>query len=146
MVSTPSPSEDYAEAGARHLDDAEALFDKGNYDGAVYHTGYAVECALKHWLITTLSVDDTIIKSHDIEALYDDLAWAIAVAGPSGLSAWFGELDGHPILEEHPGRRYWRDHWSKRHAQECIEIARGLVDEVILGPLLDDHEVRLPWR
>lgn len=40
---------------AARLDDAQALFDAGHYDGVVYLCGYAVELALKARICETLN-------------------------------------------------------------------------------------------
>ena len=39
--------DDYPEAASKHLEDASRLLDARRYDGAAYHAGYVVECALK---------------------------------------------------------------------------------------------------
>ena len=45
------------EISAARLDDAQALFDAGHYDGVVYLCGYAVELALKARICETLDWD-----------------------------------------------------------------------------------------
>lgn len=42
-----SNGDDYPEAARKHLDDAQALLNAARYDGAGYHVGYVIECALK---------------------------------------------------------------------------------------------------
>ncbi|MDW8396565.1 MAG: HEPN domain-containing protein, partial [Anaerolineae bacterium] len=43
--------DDYPRAALKHLEDAEALLKAHRYDGAGYHAGYVVECALKTLLL-----------------------------------------------------------------------------------------------
>lgn len=45
------------EISAARLDDAQALFDAGHYDGVVYLCGYAVELVLKARICETLDWD-----------------------------------------------------------------------------------------
>ena len=57
--------DDYPEAARKHLDDARALLNAGRYDGAGYHAGYVIECALK----TLLLVGNKPVRGHDLSAL-----------------------------------------------------------------------------
>lgn len=57
--------DDYPEAAHKHLEDAQALLIAHRYDGAGYHAGYAVECALK----TLLQADGAQTRGHDLNAL-----------------------------------------------------------------------------
>lgn len=68
--------DDYPAAAAKHLADAQALWQAGRYDGAGYHAGYVIECALK----TLLQADHTIEKSHNLSALSARVA-ALATGG-----------------------------------------------------------------
>lgn len=61
----PKMGDDYPEAARKHLDDAQALLNVARYDGAGYHAGYVVECALK----TLLQADNALTKGHDLNAL-----------------------------------------------------------------------------
>jgi uncharacterized protein RhaS with RHS repeats len=47
------------------LDDARALLNAGRYDGAGYHAGYVIECALK----TLLLIGNRPVRGHDLSAL-----------------------------------------------------------------------------
>jgi HEPN domain-containing protein len=71
----PTPAELKKIAGAR-LQDAEALFDAGRYDGALYMCGYVVEIALKARICRCLKWSDfpsgrggERLKVHDFEML-----------------------------------------------------------------------------
>lgn len=57
--------DDYPEAAYKHLGDAQALLNAARYDGAGYHAGYVVECALK----TLLQADGASTRGHDLGAL-----------------------------------------------------------------------------
>lgn len=48
------PTAELRAISAARLEDARSLFDAGNYDGAVYLCGYAVELALKARICDTL--------------------------------------------------------------------------------------------
>ena len=68
--------DDYPEAARKHLDDARALLNAGRYDGAGYHAGYVIECALK----TLLLVGNKPVRGHDLSALSQH-AIKLATAG-----------------------------------------------------------------
>jgi len=57
--------DDYPEATAKHLADAEALLSANRCDGAGYHAGYVIECALK----TLLQADKASTWGHDLREL-----------------------------------------------------------------------------
>ncbi len=68
--------DDYPEAARKHLDDAKALLTAARYDGAGYHAGYVVECALK----TLLQADGAPARGHNLDALSNQVT-ALAVGG-----------------------------------------------------------------
>lgn len=70
--------DDYPEAAGKHLDDAQALLTAGRYDGAGYHAGYVVECALK----TLLQADGVLQKGHDLSRLSSEVTRLAAGGSP----------------------------------------------------------------
>ena len=70
--------DDYPEAAGKHLDDAQALLTAGRYDGAGYHAGYVVECALK----TLLQAGGVLQKGHDLSRLSSEVT-RLAAGGSS---------------------------------------------------------------
>jgi hypothetical protein len=46
-----SNGDDHPDAAGKHLLDAEALEQAQRYDGAAYHAGYVVECAMKSLIL-----------------------------------------------------------------------------------------------
>jgi hypothetical protein len=57
MIATPPKEnqlpESYVESALRHFEDAELLADGGRVDGAGHLIGFAVECAIKHAVVST---------------------------------------------------------------------------------------------
>jgi len=73
--------DDYPDAARKHLDDAGVLLSAGRYDGAGYHAGYVVECALK----TLLQVDkDSIQTIRNLKHNLSDLSHRAAVLAIGG--------------------------------------------------------------
>ena len=70
--------DDYPEAARKHLDDARALLNAGRYDGAGYHAGYVIECALKTLLL--VGHGRRQLRGHDLGALSQQAA-VLTVAG-----------------------------------------------------------------
>jgi len=147
MATVADEREDYAAASARHFGSAQLLFDCDRFDCAVHLAGFAVECALKCWLSDALSNlvagdGDMEIRTHDLSRLAGgDLAWASAVLASSTLASWIGHLESRSIAQSHPERRYWQDHhWTAVDAEDCVALARQLLDDAVLGPMLDDHD------
>jgi hypothetical protein len=70
--------DDYPDAARKHLDDAGVLLSAGRYDGAGYHAGYVIECALK----TLLQMDlRQAPKIHDLDKLSHQVLARMALCG-----------------------------------------------------------------
>ncbi len=80
--------DDYPEAARKHLDDAQALLETARYNGAGYHAGYGVECALK----TLLQIGGALRWGHDLSALSIQAA-ALATGGSPHTARYI------PLLE-----------------------------------------------
>jgi hypothetical protein len=73
--------DDYPDAARKHLDDADVLLVAGRHDGAGYHAGYVVECALKTLLQADRASIQTIRKlKHNLSDLSHQVA-ALATGG-----------------------------------------------------------------
>lgn len=57
--------DDYPLASEKHLKDAQVLLEADRHDGAGYHAGYVIECALK----TLLQAEREPTRGHDLSAL-----------------------------------------------------------------------------
>ena len=137
----------YASAAIRHLQDATILAERGRHDGAVHLAGFAGECGLKTWLKRELgtAMAGHFREKHDLELLTGRLlSWVTATVASPRLTAWIGHFEQHLLNLEHPERRYWPDGWTAAEARDCVETARRLVADAIVGHRLDDH--RRPLR
>lgn len=70
--------DDYPEAARKNLDDAQALLAASRYDGAGYHAGYVVECALK----TLLQADNAPGWGHNLGQLSHQVTRLAAGGSP----------------------------------------------------------------
>lgn len=78
-----SNGDDYPDAARKNLDDAKALLGADRYDGAGYHAGYVVECALK----TILQKETRFSKLHDLRRL-SRIVTGLATAGSSDTAKY----------------------------------------------------------
>lgn len=91
--------DDYPEAARKHLDDAQALLDAARYDGAGYHAGYVVECALK----TLLQIGGAPLRGHDLSVLSAQVA-ALATGGSPHTARYIPLLE-LGVCRTHPDDR-----------------------------------------
>lgn len=63
--------DDYPDAAQKHLDDARALLAASRFDGAGYHAGYVIECAIKTILLAELGYP---VRGHDLSTLSAQVA------------------------------------------------------------------------
>jgi hypothetical protein len=78
-----SNGDDYPDAARKNLDDAQALLGAGRYDGAGYHAGYVVECALK----TLLQKEAQFSTKHNLRELSQKVV-GLATAGNPGTARY----------------------------------------------------------
>ena len=75
------PSENFANAAARHLDDAMLLQDQHRHDNAAYLSGYVAECAMK--VVLEASSISPKRLGHELDTISVDamsLLWIVAPA------------------------------------------------------------------
>ena len=75
------PSENFADAAARHLDDALLLKSEHRFDNAAYLSGYVVECAMKAVLVASSLTTKRL--GHELQTLTVEampLLWIVAPA------------------------------------------------------------------
>ena len=131
--------DDYPAAAAKHLADAELLYEAGHCDGAAYLTGYIAECALKT-LVEVAGREPP--RSHDLGRLRGRALELAAL--PGARTARYapapGDLD--PLLEGgaawRPGLRYrgWGTVPEGR-ARRWLAAARGLYQRSVVEMRLD---------
>ena len=75
------PSENFADAASRHLDDALLLKSEQRFDNAAYLSGYVVECAMKTVLVASSMTTKRL--GHELQTLTVEampLLWIVAPA------------------------------------------------------------------
>jgi len=75
--------DDHPEAARKHMEDARALRSAERLDGAAYHSGYVVECALKAVLLHDRSFDA-----------------ATGTTNPEQLATWHRKLRNKPFSHD----------------------------------------------
>jgi HEPN domain-containing protein len=122
----------------RRLAEAKVLLDQGQWDGAYYLAGYAVELALKACIIKTLLATDAFPErefsrncyTHDVEKLV-------------GLA----KLDGVLKIAMHADRSLWNnwelaEDWSEEKRYHRIEKSEA---EALYAAITDPAHGVLPW-
>jgi len=71
--------DDYPDAAGKHLADAKVLLGAARLDGAAYHSGYVVECALK----TLLQLEGAPGWGHHLSNLAGSVAKTCTISGAS---------------------------------------------------------------
>lgn len=131
--------EDYPEAAAKHLDDAEILLANGRHDNSAYLAGYVVECALK----TLIRIEQVQTWDHDLDRLSrraEELA-----ALPGARSARYSPVrtPGHAIYDYlgggwHEALRYCASGtFGQEEARSWLEEAEKVFAHVIVPLRLD---------
>jgi len=79
------------------LDDAEALFDSADHDGAIYLAGYAVECALKACIAKQTQQYEFPDKEVVLKSYSHTLTDLVKLAGP-GLNVAYDARVGADVV------------------------------------------------
>lgn len=130
--------DDYPEAAKKHLDDAQALLTAGRYDGAGYHAGYVVECALK----TLLQADGVPQRVHDLSKLSSEVTRL--AAGGSPHTARY-QPDPPPAILYAVPPAGWRETMryfaagvlSQPQAQHWLDEARRVYNQSVVRMWMD---------
>ena len=138
--STQAPTDDFCAAALRHHDDMLTLVASGRPDGAVYLSGYVQECCLKariegHPGLGGFKGKELGHAVGDLSAPELCLRAALGLRSPQALEAALTE--GRVIDHEHPGRRYWPDHFTQADADEAAGDATEVLRELVIRPMLD---------
>lgn len=137
-----SNGDDHPEASSKHLDDAEVLLAGTRADGAMYLSGYVVECALKALLLHEKGVPTASgalpwkkgSAGHDLQRLHADVATLAVVAGAK-TARYFGatvdRLLKLPIAKWNPEQRYRQPAAAQSDAQRWVADARSVFHETV---------------
>lgn len=138
----PTLQDDYSAAARRHLTDAAVLFGQHRWDGTVYLTGYAVECALKmqveRWL-TLLGpsfshnigdLEDAVLGNQGFELL-------VALSPTSRPIRLWRPVANTIVAQNHPRRRYFADGWSQTDAETALNLSSEIYEHTVAEDALD---------
>ena len=119
-----SNGDDHPDAAGKHLADAETLEQARRYDGAAYHAGYVVECAMKSII---LAAQRPATTQHGIASLSSE-ALRLASLPNSRTAKYAQPLPlGHPM---YTGRLKWRPEMRYRSpGAVAAQQARAFVSE-----------------
>jgi HEPN domain-containing protein len=140
--------DDHPEAAGKHLADAEVLLDKERPDGAMYLSGYVIECALKALLLHEESVPAAGGAvpwrrggaGHDLQRLHADVATLAVVAGAKTARYFGATITGLltlPIATWNPEQRYRPPEAKQSDAESWVADARKVFHETV-GAMLKD--------
>ena len=143
------PNENFLHAAFRHAKDANILYDQQCYDNAMYHYGFAAECAIKEIAHRFGSSHTNDLKkySHYMDALlldeqfFDIMSQSIAFLSPA-LLLGIDALHVPPILiDGHPERRYFPD--DSYSQVDCQQVRPYIQDMInfLTRELLDAGEL-----
>jgi HEPN domain-containing protein len=128
---------DLQELARLRLEEAEALFAAGLYDGCAYLCGYVVELALKARICATLGVDEypekgtrlrEAFRTHDFDdlKLLAGMEHEFSAARPALLSNW------SIASKWKPERRYDRPgSYDRVQAEQILNAVRAKPDGVL---------------
>jgi hypothetical protein len=110
--------DDHPEAARKHLEDARALRRAERLDGAAYHSGYVVECALKAVILHDRSFDAATRTTNPVQLAawhrtlrnkpygHDLVALVNAAVGAEG-ARYLPQITNEPVLEWSEQMRYY---------------------------------------
>jgi HEPN domain-containing protein len=139
-----SNGDDHPDAALKHLVDAQVLFGQARYDGAAYHSGYVVECALKSlWLLEQGTASSRMPwggNGHKLPLLASKVAALASIANakvaPYLKTATIG-LNSTVIISWNPEMRYKSPTMSLKDAQAWFDIADEVFKETVAQMRLD---------
>ena len=131
--------EDYPEAAAKHLEDAEILLTAGRNDNSAYLAGYVVECALK----TLIQIEQLRTRDHDLDQLSRRAEELAALPGARTARYSSTRTPGHAMYDY--GGIGWQEALrycasgtiGHEEARSWLEEARDVFDRVIVPLRLD---------
>ena len=132
------PSANFADAAARHLDDAMLLKSQQRFDNAAYLSGYVVECAMKAVLTTSPLTPQRLgheLQSISVEAT--SLLWIVAPAMRRYEIPVSNDVD-ELIRNWKPDLRYGESgECCSVKAEQWTSAARQVFDSFVVNSVLD---------
>jgi HEPN domain-containing protein len=119
----------FKEVAKMRLEDAAVLLRGKRYHGAIYLSGYAVECALK-WAITVNIGSPYLPKefeTHNLEAFIHKAGLLSSLQRDSAISSLYSVI----VDEWEPSRRYSAARISKHQATTLYNQARQVYEWII---------------
>ena len=132
------PSENFANAAARHLDDALLLKSQQRFDNAVYLSGYVVECAMKAVLTASSLTPQRLgheLQTISVEAM--PLLWIVAPTMRRYEIPASDDVD-ELIRNWKPDLRYGASGaFGSEKAEQWMSAARQVFDSFVVSSVLD---------
>ena len=132
------PSENFADAAARHLDDAMLLKSQQRFDNAAYLSGYVVECAMKAVLTASSLTPQRLgheLQTISVEAM--PLLWIVAPAMRRYEIPASNDVD-ELIRKWKPDLRYGESgEFCSVKAEQWTSAARQVFDSFVVNSVLD---------
>ena len=132
------PSENFADAAARHLDDAMLLKSHQRFDNAAYLAGYVVECAMKAVLAASSLTPQRL--GHELQAISVEampLLWIVAPAMRRYEVPASNDVD-ELIRNWKPDLRYGTSGViDSVMAEQWTSAARQVFDSFVVSSVLD---------
>ncbi len=132
--------DDHPEAAGKHLADAEVLLAGKRADGAMYLSGYVVECALKALLLYEkgLPAPGGALPwkgkdGHDLKKLHADVATLAVMSGAKTARYvnTIATLPKLPIVTWTPEQRYRAAVAAQSDAQTWVTDARTVFNDTV---------------
>ena len=132
------PSVNFADAAARHLDDAMLLKSQQRFDNASYLSGYVVECAMKAVLVASSMTPKGL--GHELETISIDamsLLWIVAPAMRRYEMPAANEID-ELIRDWRPDLRYDQSgEFDSVTAEQWTSAANRIFGSLVVNSVLD---------
>ena len=138
----PRDQDNFAAAARRHLIDAAVLLHQERWDGAVYLSGYVIECALKELVERWLGPVGRKF-SHELAALEScllgtgDFELLVALSPTARPLRLWSQVAGTLAAHKHPVRRYYKDGWMAQEAESVLELASQVFKSMLVEDMLD---------
>ncbi len=128
--------DDHPDASGKHLADAQTLLDAGRPDGAAYHAGYVVECALK----SLLQAEETIERGHRLGDLSRMVPLVCMLAGATTaryVTPTVAGISKGAISHWRETMRYRSPFTNAKEAQAWVEEAEAVYRDTVARMFLD---------
>ncbi|MDH6060082.1 HEPN domain-containing protein [Chrysosporum bergii ANA360D] len=135
---TVGRDDNFQQAAARHLQDAQYLLTQHRWDNAVYLAGYVVECSFKV-LVEVYVKNSAKQYGHNLAELQGKAMERLRLIYPEVDMQLPGSRTMGTVLEQnHPQRRYFPSGlWSETEARTATQRAEEIYREIIPKLILD---------